>query len=433
MPDVTIGLRPNLNRSPQPIAITEAYRRQHCLIVGKTGVGKSNLAMNMAISDFRAGAGLCFVDPNGGAVDKLLEYVPKHRTNQVVYISPADEDFPVGLNFLQPRQDQPNHLVVSEIVSSIRSLFADSWGPQSEFLLGQAASAVMDFPGGTLQEVFRMLIDPAFRSRVVKNIQNPMVKLFWSQVFAKWPLNFQATATAPLVNKLGAFLTNPSLRMMVAQSHSTINLPEVMDSGGIILVNLAAGRIGEDQAGLFGSLFITQLYLTALARRSQPEDQRRDFYLYLEEAENFTTDALPSMLAQARKFRLNLTLSYQFLDQMKDRNRNAISGTVGTLIVFRVRNDSEELEKELRPQFQVDYLRRQQNYRAVYRLQGQGLAALPASTTTLPSLEMPGDEADPATFIRISRERYTRPRSKVEAEIDKRWKITTSPKKKGPQ
>jgi hypothetical protein len=271
-----------------------------------------------------------------------------------------------------------------------------------------------------------MLIDPAFRSRVVKNIQNPMVKLFWTQVFAKWPLNFQATDTAPLVNKLGAFLTNPALRMMVAQSRSTINLPEVMDTGGIILVNLATGRIGEDQARLFGSLFITQLYLTALARQSQPEDQRQDFYLYLEESENFTTDALPSMLAQARKFRLNLTLSYQFLDQMKERTRNAVLGTVGTLIVFRARNDAEELEKELRPQFQADYLRRQQNYRAVYRLQ----AALPASTTTLPLLELRGDEADPATIIRISRERYTRPRAKIEQAISHRWKIATSPKKK---
>ncbi len=194
-----------------------------------------------------------------------------------------------------------------------------------------------------------MLIDPPFRSRVVKNIQNPMVRLFWSQVFAKWPPNFQATATAPLVNKLGAFLTNPSLRNMVAQSHSTMNLQEIMDTGGIIFVNLATGRVGEDQARLFGSLFITQLYLTALARQSQPEDQRRDFYLYLEEAESFTTDALPSILAQARKFRLNLTLSYQFLDQMKERTRSAVLGTVGTLVTFRVGTDAEELEKEYRP------------------------------------------------------------------------------------
>jgi hypothetical protein len=391
------------------------------------------MALNMAISDLRAGAGLCFLDPHGDTVEQLLQYVPRNRSNQVVYLCPADEEFPPALNFLEPRASQPNHLVVSEFVSSIRHLWADSWGPQSEFILSNAVAAVMDVPGATLLEVYRMLLDPTFRSKVVKKVENPMVKLFWTQAFSKWPPNFQATATAPLLNKIGAFLTNPALLNTVAQSRSRLNLQEVMDTGSIIFVNLATGRVGEDQARLFGSLFITHLYLTALARQSQPEDQRRDFYLYLEEAENFTTDALPSMLAQARKFRLNLTLSYQFLDQMKDRTRSAVLGTTGTLIVFRVGNDSEELEKELRPQFDADFLRRQQNHHVVYRLQGQGLAALPASTTTLPPAELRGDEADPATIIRISRERYARPRAKVEQEIAQRWKLTSTTKQKGPR
>jgi hypothetical protein len=193
------------------------------------------------------------------------------------------------------------------------------------------------------------------------------------------------------------------------------------------LVNLATGRIGVDQARLFGSLFITQLYLTALARQTQPEERRRDFYLYVEEAENFATDALPSMLAQVRKFKLNLILSYQFLNQMDDRTRSAVLGTVGTIIAFRTGTDAEELEKEFRPQFDADYLRRLRNFRIVYRLQGEGLGALPASTATLPLPELRGDEADPATIIRISRQRYARPKTKVEAEIAQRWNLSSAP------
>jgi len=434
MPNVIFGHRPSLNEVQQPIVLKSDLRRQHMAIIGKSGVGKSTLAMGMIIQDMRSGASLCVLDPHGDTIDDLLQHVPRNRTNDVVFISPADQDYPVGLNILQPREGQPNHLIVSELVSSIRSQFADSWGPQSEFLLSQAAAAVMDHPGGTLLETYRMLTDSAFRARVVKNIKTPMVKMFWTQVFAKWPASFAGTAVAPLVNKLGAFLMNPALLNMVAQSQSTVNLKELMDTGSsIIFVNLATGRAGE-AARLFGSLFITQLYLTALARQSQPEDDRKPFYLYVEEAEHFATEALPSMLAQARKYGLNLTLNFQTLDQLGDRTKNAILGNVGTLIAFRVGgDDAEELEKEFRPQFMADFLRRQDNYHAVYRLQGQGLAGLPATTITLPLPEKLGDEADPETLIRISRERYARPRAQVEQELAQRWILTGSGKQKGPR
>jgi len=423
MPNLILGHRPN--DTQQPIVLQSDLRRQHMVVCGKAA-GKSMLAA-LAVQDIRAGAGLCFLGDTGN----LLPYLPKRRINEFVYISPVADQDPIGLNVLERRPGQPTHLVVSELVSSIRSQFSESWGPQSEFLLAMAAAAVID-SGGTLHDVFHMLVSPNFRARIVGSIHTPMVQMFWRDVFAKWPASFQSTSCAPLVNKLGIFLMDPAMLSIFGQRQSTIDFKKLLNSRAVIFIDLATSRIGQQQARLFGSLALTQLFSAAKNLQSQPEYERQDFSVFVEQVEDFTTDALPAMLDS--RLGLNLTLNFSSFANLDERTKNAILG-VGTFATFRVGGeDARELEKIFRPQFLEDYLsQRLDDQHLVYRVQGHGLAGLPATATTLPLPEKLGDEADPETLLRISRERYARPRAQVEQELAQRWTLTGSGKQKGPR
>lgn len=407
----------------ESIEIKTADRRQHLYVLGKTGTGKSTLIKNMAIQDIRNGAGVAVIDPHGDLVEDILNFIPKKRleNNQVIYLNPADIAYPAGLNILEVSQKQEKQLVASSLISVFRYLWRDSWGPRTEYLLYNAVLALMDTPQSTLLGVYRLLIDAAFRKQIIKRVKDPMVKMFWVEVFGNYDERFISEIVSPLQNKVGQLLTGSYLRNMVGQPQSTLNLRRAIDNKQIILANLSKGRIGEDRANLLGSILVTKLYLAAMERQNMPETERQDFYLYVDEFQNFTTDVFPAMLSEARKYRLNLILAHQYLDQLPDSIQRSVFGNVGAWVVFRVGSaDAQILEKEFFPYFDLEDMIKQKNYEVIYKKMVDGIAADPSFTKTPPPLARQGSEASREAVIRASRERFARRRDKVEERIE-RW------------
>jgi len=394
--------------------------------MGQTGTGKSTLALNLAIQDIRNGSSIALVDPHGDLCEAILSHIPKSRTNDVIYINPSDVANPVGFNILEVHSGQEKELVVSSVVSVFRHLFRTSWGPRTEYVLHNSVAALLDTPNTTLVDVYRLLIDPSFRQTVIANIQDPLVRVFWTDVFGKYTERFASEVMSPIQNKVGQFLTGPYLRNILGQPKSTFNLGQVMNDRSILLVNLAKGRIGEDRANLLGALLITKFYLAALERQDVPEEQRRDFFLYVDEYESFATDAFPSILSEARKYHLNLTLINQYLDQVPRDISRSVLGNVGNWAVFRVGSaDAQVMADEFSPFIKLEQLQRQRNYRVIYKLLADGVSTIPTSTVTLPAKQHEGDEATPETIIRISRKRYARNRELVEKKILAPWTART--------
>lgn len=395
-------------------------RRQHVYVVGQTGTGKSTLLKNMAICDLRAGRGLCVIDPHGQFVEELLDFIPRCRTNQVVYFNPADTQNPLGLNVLEARDEDEKQLVASSLISVFKHLWKDFWGPRLEHVFHNAILALMDTEGSTLLGVYRMLADDEYRRAVVSRVRDPIVKLFWEKDFAQYPPQFRKEVASPIQNKIGQLLTSTPLRNIVGQSKSTIDLRFLMDNSRVLLVNLAKGRIGEDKANLLGSVIVTKLYLAALGRQDMPEAVRRDFYLYIDEFQNFSTDVFPSILSEARKYRLNLVLAHQYIHQLSESVARAVFGNVGTLVCFRVGNiDAQQLAREFAPTFSERDLEHERNHHVYLKLMIDGKRSLPFSAETLPPLGPEGREAKKETVIRISRERFASRRQEVENKIGK--------------
>ena len=374
----------------------------------------------MAVQDIRQGRGVAVLDPHGDLVEDLLRFIPKKRTNDVIYFNPADLEHPVGLNVLEAEGEEAKQLTASSFISVCRHIWGEFWGPRSEFIMYNAVLALMDTPGNTLLGVYRILVDDKFRKRIVDKAHDPMVRLFWAGDFENYNLKFQKEIIAPVQNKIGQLLTGAPLRNIVGQAKSTIDLRFIMDSGKILLVNLSKGKMGEDRANLLGSVLVTKLYLAALERQKIGEDERKDFYVYVDEFQNFSTDAFPSILSEARKYRLNLTLAHQYLDQLPESLKRAVFGNLGAILAFRVGClDAERLEKEFAPFFDREELAKQRNFELVYKKLVHGEAEDPSFAYTLPPAELQGDEADAEMIIRRSRERYGRERKKVEERIGK--------------
>jgi type IV secretory pathway TraG/TraD family ATPase VirD4 len=391
------------------IKILDQDRRHHQYIVGKSGTGKTTLIKNMAIQDMRAGAGVAVVDPHGDLVEDLLNHIPKWRTNDVVYFNPADIEFPCGFNILETRDKEEKDLIASSIVSVFKHIWRDSWGPRTEYILYNAVAALLDWPDSTLNDVYRMLADKRFRKRVGERAKDPLVKMFWKEIFSAWNERFASEAVSPIQNKVGQLLASSMIRNIVCQPKSTFNIQDILNNKKILLVNLSKGRIGEDRANLLGSIIVNKLYLAALARQKEAEQGRENFYAYVDEFQSFATDAFGLILAEARKYRLNLILAHQYLDQIPDNIRRAVFGNVGSLVVFRVGSaDAQILEKEVMPYYELEGLRIQQNYEMVYKLVVDGMAARPDSALSLPPFELSGKEAKRDTIIKVSRQRYAR-------------------------
>jgi len=401
--------------------IKPADRRHHVYVIGKTGTGKSTLLKNMVIQDLRYGHGVALIDPHGDLVEDILNFIPKRRTNEVVYFNPADTQNPIGINILEAKGDEEKHLVASSLISVFRHLWKDFWGPRLEHILYNCVLALMDSPGNTLLGIYRLLIDDKFRKQIVANVKDPVVKMFWTEDYENYDPRFRKEIIAPVQNKIGQLLTSAPLRNIVGQTKSSIDFGFIMDQKRILLANLSKGKIGEDKSNLLGSTIVTKMYLAALERQNIPEECRRDFYLYIDEFQNFSTDIFPSILSEARKYRLNLTLAHQYLYQLPDAIKHAVFGNIGTLIAFRTGSyDAKELAEEMSPVFTSEDLEHLENHHISLRLLIDGKMSRAFSAVALPPLSKDGNEADREIILRVSRERFAAPRDMIEEKI-KNW------------
>ncbi len=397
-------------------------RRRHVYIIGKTGMGKTTLIENMVYSDIIAGHGVCYIDPHGDTAEKMLEWIPSWRVNDVVYFNPSDLEFPISFNVLEKVDPKYRHLVASGLVGVFKKLWAESWGPRLEYILRNAILALLEYPDSTLLGINRLLVDKSYRKKVVEKIMDPVVRSFWVDEFPKWNERVLQEVVSPIQNKVGQFLSTALIRNIVGQVKSAVDLRKVMDEGKILILNLAKGRIGEDASALMGAMMVTKIQLAAMSRVDISEDERKDFYLYVDEFQNFATEAFANILSEARKYHLNLIIAHQYIEQLGEVVQPAVFGNVGTLIVFRIgAADAEFLETEFAPNLTPEDLVNLPKYHVYLKLMIDGVTSEPFSARGLPPVysESLGNEEK---VIRASRERYTKSREVVEDKIY-RWSL----------
>jgi hypothetical protein len=403
----------------QPFGISAADHCHHVYIIGKTGSGKTTLLRNMLIQHITLGHGVALIDPHGDLAEELLQHIPPERADHLVYFNPGDLEFPVGLNLLANVEPDDRHLVASGIVGAFKNIWHDSWGPRMEYIFYNAVAALLECPNASLLGVNRLLTDDVYRAWVIRQVKDPFIHAFWAEEYASYDSRFQREAIAPIQNKLGQFLLNPVIRNILGQVKTKVSIPFVMDNGRLFIANLSKGRLGHDKANLLGSLLSTQFQLAAMARAKHPESDRRPFYLYIDEFQNFSTDAFASMLAEARKYRLCLTISHQYIDQLTLPVRQAVFGNVGTVISFRVGYpDAEVLEKEFGKTFPPSAIADLDRYEAAVKLLEDGANREPFRAKMLAPLENRVGHKD--KLIARSRERFAAPRAVVEEKLE-RW------------
>lgn len=400
-------------------------RRRHMYVIGKTGMGKTTFLENMVISDILAGRGVGVVDPHGEFAEKLLDFVPEERIKDVIYFDPSDMRYPIAFNPLEQVGTEFRHLVASGIMGVFKKIWADLWSARMEYILNNTLLALLEYPGSTLLGIMRMLNDKDYRKRVVDNLKDPVVKSFWVNEFARYSQKFETEATASIQNKVGQLVTNPLVRNILGQPHSSIDMRKIMDEEKILIVNLSKGKIGEDNSALLGAMIITKLQLSAMSRVDIPESQRKDFYLYVDEFQNFATDSFANILSEARKYRLCLILAHQYIRQLvHDTNtkvRDAIFGNVGTLVSFRVgAEDAEFLEKEFQPDFMANDFVGLPKYNFYIKLMIDGISSRPFSASNIPPHETPV-QSFKDVIIENSRKEFSTPRELVEQKIASEW------------
>jgi hypothetical protein len=385
--DIAVFAAANFRGAHRLFGIKLVDRRAHMYIIGKTGVGKSTLLETLIKGDLDAGHGLALIDPHGDLVERVLRQVPPERKTEVLYFNVPDTTHTFAFNPLQHVAPSRRPLAASGMLNVFKRLWDDSWGPRLEHILRNALLALLDQPQATLADILRLLTDGSFRRQAAAKIQNPQVRSFWLKEFEGYPARFRAEAIAPVQNKVGAFLADPVLNRILTKHDSSFRLRDVMDQGKILLVNLAKGIIGEDTASLLGALLVARFGLAAMSRADIPEEQRKDFFLYLDEFHSFTTLSLAEMLSELRKYRLNLILAHQYLAQLDPKIRDAIFGNVGTIISFRVGAvDAELLAEEFYPEFSATDLTRLPNYHIYLKLMIDGALSHPfsAESVTIP-------------------------------------------------
>lgn len=407
----------NFRNARRKFGIKTDDRRRHVYVLGKTGMGKTTLLENMILNDIAAGHGVAYVDPHGDTAEKLLDFIPAHRINDVVYFNPADLDFPIGFNVLEAVDERTRPLAAQGLMGVFKKIWPDVWSPRMEHILNNCILTLLEYPGSTLLGINRILVDKEFRKRVLSVVKDPVVKAFWQDEYARWEDRFRNEAIAPIQNKVGQFLAATIIRNIVAQVKSTIDMRQVMDEGKILIINLAKGRIGEDSSRLLGGMLITKLQLAAMERVDMPEEDRRDFYLYVDEFQNFATASFANILSEARKYRLNLIIAHQYIEQLdEDYVRPAVFGNVGTMVFFRVgASDALFLEQEVAPRFTPEDLVNLTKFEVYVKLMIDGVASEIFSANTLPPINVRTGSTD--KVIKVSRERYATPRAVIEEKI----------------
>ncbi|MFZ1626255.1 MAG: CxxC-x17-CxxC domain-containing protein [Candidatus Moraniibacteriota bacterium] len=417
---ITVFAKTNFRNQERVFGIKADDRRRHMYILGKTGMGKTNLLENLAIQDIQQGHGICFIDPHGDVALKLIKAIPSDRINDVIYFNPADQEFPIAFNVLEQVGADQRSVVASGLVSVFKKIWADSWGPRLEYILRNAILALLEYPGATLLGVMRILVDKSYRERVMEKVTDPVVKQFWTVEFAGWNERVLQEVISPIQNKVGQFTSNSLIRNIIGQATSAFDVRKIMDERKILIMNLSKGKIGEDSTALLGAMMVTKIQLAAMGRVDIPEEERKDFYLYIDEFQNFATLSFTNILSEARKYRLSLILANQYITQFEEEIRDAIFGNAGTIISFRVgAGDAEFLEKEFEPVFMMNDMVNLPKYQVYLKLMIDGIAGDAFSATTLPPIliETPGINEK---VIAVTRERYASSQAEVEEKI-RRW------------
>jgi len=405
-----------------PFGIKTKDRSRHLYVIGKTGMGKSNLLEVMGIQDLRNGNGMCFIDPHGKTAELLLEHIPPERKDDVLYFAPFDTDHPVSFNVLEDVGEQKRHLVVSGLMSSFKKIWLDAWSARMEYILTNTLLALLEYPDATLLMVNKMLSDKTFRKKVVDNVTDVSVKSFWVDEFANYTERMAAEAVPAIQNKVGQFTANPLIRNILGQSKSTFDLRELMDTKKIIIVNLSKGRIGESNAQLLGSMLVTKIYLAAMSRADVSEETLQSlpsFYLYVDEFQSFANESFADILSEARKYKLSLNIAHQYIEQMPEEVRNAVFGNVGTMITFRVgATDAEHLEKEFSPVFLAQDIVNLGRFQMYLRLMIDSVGSQPFSAMGLPPLE---HMSEPVVddIVNSSRRQFANPKNEVDVSVQK--------------
>ena len=392
-------------------------RSRHVYIIGQTGAGKSGMLELLALSDVFYNQGYCIIDPHGDFAINNLKFIPESRVKDVVYFNPADTAFPVAFNPLEVSDPAKKPNICSEVIGVLKRMFGDSWGPRLEHILRYTLLALLDRPETTLLDISRLLTDKEFRKETLEYCKDVTVLQFWKHEFGQWNDKQVNESIAPVLNKVGAFTANPIIRNIIGQPKSSFDVRKIMDEGKILVVNLSKGLIGEDNAAILGAFLVTKVQLAAMSRSDIPDVMdRRPFYLYVDEFQNFATDSFAVILSEARKYGLNLTVANQYVAQMTDTVRDAVFGNVGTTISFRVSpEDAPALVKQFEPTFDESDIIQLNNRHFVISMiiNGEKVPAFSATTLSLP--ETPKDNIE--AIIAHSREYFARPRLEVEAEI----------------
>ncbi|HEV8666665.1 MAG TPA: type IV secretion system DNA-binding domain-containing protein [Candidatus Paceibacterota bacterium] len=403
-----------------PFGIKRKDRARHMYVIGKTGMGKSTLLENMAIQDIRNGEGMAFIDPHGGTADRIMEYVPEHRKKDVVYFAPFDMEHPIAFNVMEDVGYDKRHLVVSGLLSAFKKLWVDSFSARMEYILSNTLLALLEYPGATMLDVNRMLVNKNYRKKVVDNVKDPIVKDFWNGEFANYSDRYTQEATPAIQNKVGQFTSNPLIRNIIGQPKSSFDLRELMDQKKILIINLSKGRVGDTNTQLLGSMLVTKIYLAAMSRADVSAStlaQLPQFYFYVDEFQNFANQSFADILSEARKYKLNLIIAHQYIEQMEEEVRDAVFGNVGTTIAFRVGPfDAEVLETIYQPVFMATDLVNLGFAQIYLTLMIDGVGSPPFSATTLAPFDAP-----PTSYVEEvianSRKQYGKSRAEVEAAI----------------
>jgi CxxC-x17-CxxC domain-containing protein len=424
--EITIFGETNFRNERKRFGIKRDDRRRHMYIIGKTGVGKTVLMENMIISDIVNGNGVGVMDPHGELAEKILSFVPKERLKDVIYFNPADINNPIAFNPIEKVADDKRHLVASGLMGVFKRVWPDVWSGRMEYVLNNTIMALLEFPGSTFLGVLSMWSNKNYRKKIVEQIKDPIVKSFWKDEFASWEQRYATEATAAIQNKIGQFVAASIIRNIVGQKESAFDIRQAMDEGKILIMNLSKGRIGEDNSRLLGGLLMAKLQVAAMSRvEIENEDDRKDFFMYVDEFQNFATDSFASILSEARKYHLNLTIANQYIAQLTESVtggkrttvRDAVFGNVGTIVTFRVgAEDAEFLEKEFEPTFTANDLVNLPKYNIYIKLMIDGVVSRGFSAITLPPY-IRTTESYKEDIIRMSREAYARDLSDVEAEI----------------
>ncbi|NNV53870.1 type IV secretory system conjugative DNA transfer family protein [Limnovirga soli] len=389
----------------QLFGIKDTDRFGHIYSIGKTGVGKSTLLMQMAITDILRGNGLCIIDPHGDITKSILDHIPEHRIKDVIYFNTTDSIRPIGFNPLSGVPITEHHLVASGLISTFRKIWIESWGPRLEYILRYVLLTLLEYPKATLLDIAPLLTDFYFRNAVLAYVTNQHVRAFWKNEFEKYNPALKAEAISPILNKTGIFLTSIPLRNIVGQKESSFTIEQVLNERKILIVNLAKGEIGEDACSILGSILVSAIQLAVMHRSTQEEEDRIPFFLYIDEMHSFVSLSFIDILAEARKYKLSLFLTHQYIDQINEKIRAAIFGNVGTLISFRVgAEDAKYLSKEFSPTFKETDFVALPKYAMYLKLMIDGATSQPFSAQTI-SLQI-HSESNRNLVIDFSREKY---------------------------